>query len=74
VVIGAATTVRASVMLGSLAEPTAIATTPTPRIGVTPTVPGWYHDPSGVATHQAWWDGQRWTGATRPDPGEFPPA
>jgi len=28
--------------------------------------PGWYHDPSGAAKHQTYWDGERWTGATRP--------
>jgi len=28
--------------------------------------PGWYNDPSGQASHQAYWDGQQWTGATRP--------
>lgn len=33
-----------------------------------PTSPGWYNDPSGNASHQAYWDGEKWTGATRPDP------
>lgn len=27
--------------------------------------PGWYKDPSGVAEHEAYWDGQSWTGETR---------
>jgi len=27
--------------------------------------PGWYNDPEGVYQHQAYWDGQRWTGQTR---------
>jgi len=40
--------------------------------GPAPTVPGWYYDPSGRANHQAYWDGGRWTGATRPDPLTFP--
>ena len=22
--------------------------------------PGWYDDPDGVATNQAWWNGERW--------------
>ncbi|MGA7098597.1 MAG: DUF2510 domain-containing protein, partial [Acidimicrobiia bacterium] len=30
-----------------------------------PTAPGWYNDPTGKATHQAYWDGEKWTGATR---------
>jgi hypothetical protein len=47
-------------------------TTPAPRIE--PSAPGWYNDPSGVAAHQAYWDGGRWTGATRPDPRMFPVA
>jgi len=34
-----------------------------------PMEPGWYDDPSGQASHQAYWDGSSWTGATRPDPG-----
>jgi len=34
-----------------------------------PLEPGWYDDPSGQASHQAYWDGSSWTGATRPDPG-----
>lgn len=32
-----------------------------------PVEPGWYEDPSGEATHEAYWDGEKWTGATRPD-------
>jgi hypothetical protein len=35
---------------------------------VTLTAPGWYSDPEGVHTHQAYWDGEKWTGATRPQP------
>ena len=27
--------------------------------------PGWYHDPDGQYVHQAYWDGERWTGRTR---------
>lgn len=27
--------------------------------------PGWYKDPDGLATHQAWWDGEKWTGVVR---------
>jgi Protein of unknown function (DUF2510) len=27
--------------------------------------PGWYTDPTGETTRQAYWDGQQWTGATR---------
>ncbi len=34
-----------------------------------PMEPGWYNDPSGQASHEAYWDGSNWTGATRPDPG-----
>jgi hypothetical protein len=34
-----------------------------------PMEPGWYNDPSGQASHQSYWDGSSWTGATRPDPG-----
>lgn len=26
---------------------------------------GWYNDPSGKAQHQAYWDGEKWTGETR---------
>ncbi len=37
-----------------------------------PTVPGWYYDPSGRVSHQAYWDGGQWTGVTRPDPMSFP--
>ncbi|MGA8040638.1 MAG: DUF2510 domain-containing protein, partial [Acidimicrobiia bacterium] len=25
-----------------------------------PTAPGWYNDPTGKATHQAYWDGEKW--------------
>lgn len=38
----------------------------------TPTEPterreaGWYDDPGGVHQHQAYWDGEKWTGAIRP--------
>ena len=31
-----------------------------------PAEPGWYADPSGVHSHQAYWDGRTWTGAVRP--------
>lgn len=31
----------------------------------TPTVPGWYYDPEGRFSHQAYWDGENWTGAIR---------
>lgn len=31
----------------------------------TPTAPGWYKDPAGQASHEAYWDGEKWTGATR---------
>lgn len=37
-----------------------------------PTVPGWYNDPTGQVSHQAYWDGGRYTGAVRPDPRLFP--
>jgi hypothetical protein len=57
-------TFRASTMLDSLSSPTAAVV----KSAVMPTLPGWYHDPSGRATHQAWWDGDQWTGATRPGP------
>lgn len=43
-------------------------------VSTSPTIPGWYYDPSGSATHQAYWDGGKWTGATRPDPRRFPDA
>jgi hypothetical protein len=42
----------------------------------TPTEPGWYNDPSGKDSHQAYWDGQQWTGATRSGssaPADVPP-
>lgn len=32
--------------------------------------PGWYNDPDGVHSHQAYWDGKQWTGETRPGPGQ----
>lgn len=35
--------------------------------------PGWYNDPSGKATHQAYWDGAKWTGATHPAAGTTAP-
>jgi len=31
----------------------------------TPALPGWYNDPEGVRPHQAYWDGEKWTGAIR---------
>ncbi len=31
-----------------------------------PTTPGWYNDPEGVRPYQAYWDGEKWTGETRP--------
>ncbi len=34
---------------------------------------GWYDDPSGNATHQAFWDGAKWTGQTRPRSTTQPP-
>lgn len=36
--------------------------------------PGWYNDPSGAASHQAYWDGEKWTGHTRAGPGQPAPA
>ena len=27
--------------------------------------PGWYNDPEGVYSHQAYWDGEKWTGEIR---------
>ena len=30
-----------------------------------PTIPDWYQDPAGRFTHQAYWDGERWTGEVR---------
>ena len=35
---------------------------------VQPTKPGWYNDPDGRYSHQAYWNGEKWTGATRPTP------
>lgn len=43
-----------------------------PTTGPAPTVPGWYNDPTGQSSHQAYWDGGRFTGAIRPDPRVFP--
>lgn len=40
----------------------------------TPSVPGWYNDSNGQFSHQAYWDGGRFTGAIRPDPRIFPSA
>jgi hypothetical protein len=74
VIPGAMATVKASTVLDAMANPTAVVTEPITERGVTPTVPGWYYDPTGKASHQAWWDGTAWTGATRPDPGSFPEA
>ncbi len=37
-------------------------------MGEQPTDPGWYNDPSDTAPHQAYWDGAKWTGATRLTP------
>jgi hypothetical protein len=34
----------------------------------TPREPDWYHDPEGRYTHQAYWDGEKWTGEIRPRP------
>jgi len=31
-----------------------------------PEEPGWYNDPEGVRPYQAYWDGKKWTGETRP--------
>ncbi|MGD2061365.1 MAG: DUF2510 domain-containing protein [Acidimicrobiia bacterium] len=33
--------------------------------GSHPTEPGWYFDPEGRYAHQAYWDGEKWTGETR---------
>ena len=30
-----------------------------------PQNPGWYSDPEGKLPHQAYWDGEKWTGETR---------
>jgi hypothetical protein len=30
-----------------------------------PDAPGWYSDPDGRYQHEAYWDGEKWTGATR---------
>ena len=35
---------------------------------------GWYFDPSGSAPNQAYWDGNAWTGKTRPRPIPTPQA
>lgn len=35
------------------------------KTGDLPSAPGWYRDPDGVYEHEAYWDGERWTGATR---------
>jgi hypothetical protein len=74
-VLGVVATVKLARMLELLTTPeTPYSTVPAmaaPR-GVMPTTPGWYHDPEGRSAHQAWWDGTRWTGATRPDPGQLP--
>lgn len=43
-----------------LAEPSAVTSDP----AASPPA-GWYDDPHGVANQQAYWDGQRWTGASR---------
>lgn len=37
-------------------------------MGPLPTEPGWYNDPEGRYSHQAYWDGEAWTGATRERP------
>lgn len=31
-----------------------------------PDAPGWYSDPDGMYRHEAFWDGEKWTGETRP--------
>lgn len=31
-----------------------------------PVEPGWYKDPTGEFSHQAYWDGEQWTGEVRP--------
>jgi hypothetical protein len=66
--LAVAATITCSSMLDALSHPETAAIAPDGRT-VMPTLPGWYHDPSGVTSHQAWWDGTKWTGATRPDPG-----
>jgi hypothetical protein len=33
--------------------------------GSQPTEPGWYFDPEGRYSHQAYWDGEKWTGEIR---------
>ena len=33
--------------------------------------PGWYDDPNRVYEHQAYWNGEKWTGKTRSDPGQL---
>lgn len=30
-----------------------------------PTLPGWYKDPKGEKSHEAYWDGEAWTGEVR---------
>jgi hypothetical protein len=35
-----------------------------------PDEPGWYEDPDGQYSHEACWDGEKWTGATRPNQSE----
>ncbi len=30
---------------------------------------GWHNDPNGKQSHQAYWDGEKWTGETRATPG-----
>ena len=76
VALAAAATVGASEVLDFLARPETQSVGPanSHQAPDGPTTSGWYNDPSGRATHQAWWDGTRWTGATRPGPGEFPDA
>lgn len=55
-----------------------LAETPPPREPVNPRSgkpAGWYDDPSAEASHQGYWDGETWTGQTRPfDTAKTPPA